>query len=111
MSYLLYDSNCPFCNMIVEKISSLIKDKKIKILAINSKKGAQIIKNNNLENLNSVIYVNSKEEIYIKSRAIIKISLLMKFPFNTAYIFNMLPNRLLDFIYDFIAKNRMKIKI
>ena len=49
MSYLLYDSNCPFCNMIVEKISSLIKDKKIKILAINSKKGAQIIKNNNLE--------------------------------------------------------------
>mgnify|MGYP001273709008 CR=1 FL=1 len=111
MRYLLYDSNCPFCNKVVEKISKLINDKKVKILAINSKKGSHIIKKNNLENVNSVIYVNSKGETYIKSKAIIKISLLMRFPFNIAYIFNILPNRILDFIYDFVAKNRMKIKI
>ena len=48
MPFLLYDSNCPFCNKIVEEISKLIKDKKLKILAINSKKGTQLVKHNNL---------------------------------------------------------------
>ena len=111
MRYLLYDSNCPFCNKVIKKVSKLINDKKIKILAINSKEGNHIIKLNNLENVNSVIFINTKGEVYLKSEAIIKISLLMRFPFNTLYIFNIFPNRILDLIYDFVAKNRMKIKI
>ncbi len=111
MPFLLYDSNCPFCNKIVEEISKLIKDKKLKILAINSKKGTQLVKHNNLENVNSVIFINTKGEFYLKSKAIIQISLLMKFPFNIAYIFNIFPKSALDLVYDFVAKNRMKIKI
>ena len=111
MRYLLYDSNCPFCKKVVEKISKLINDKNINILAISSKKGTHIIKLNNLENVNSVIFINTTGEVYLKSKAIIKISLLMRFPFNTLYIFNIFPKRILDLIYDFVAKNRMKIKI
>ena len=111
MRYLLYDANCPFCSKIAEKISKLIKDENLNILAIKSKKGTQIIKNNNLENVNSVIYINNIGEVYLKSKAIIKISSLMKFPFNTLSIFNVFPKKILDVIYDFTAKNRMKIKI
>ena len=111
MSYILYDNNCPFCKKIIEIISNLIDEKKLKITPIESKIGKKIVAENSLENANSIIYVSDSAKTYLKSKAVLKICSLMKFPYNLMYIFNIFPKSILDYCYDFIARNRMKIKI
>lgn len=111
MNYLLYDNECPFCCNIVKKISHLLNKKDISYIHIKSNEGKSLIDKYSLQNINSVIYINQKNKVFIKSRAILNICKLMAFPYKALYILIILPNRLLDYIYDFIARNRMRIKI
>ena len=109
--YLLYDKECPFCCSIVKKISSLIKDIDISYNHLKSKKGEELITKYSLENINSVIYINHNRKVFIKSNAILNLSKHMNSPYNLLYILNIIPRRLLDLGYDFIAKNRIRIKL
>ena len=110
MKYLLYDNECPFCCSIVRKISSLAKNLDISYEHIRSKKGKELIEKYYLENIDSVIYIENKS-VFIKSSAILRLCKQMRFPYNLCYIFNVFPESLLDLGYNFIAKNRLKIKI
>ena len=109
--YLLYDADCPFCTRVTEKISKRIKVRDIRITPLKSIEGKKIVENNSLENLDSIIYIDVEGKVYLKSKAIIKVCYLMKFPYNIGYIFNIFPKAILDSIYNFVARNRMKIKI
>ncbi len=111
MRYLLYDNQCPFCCKIVKKLSHLIKDASISYISLKSHQGKELINQYSLEKLKSVIYIDHKQKIFIKSRAILNICKLMKFPHKLFYLLNMFPTYFLDKGYDLIAKNRMHIKI
>ena len=110
MKYLLYDNECPLCCNIVRKISRLTKNLDISYEHIRSKKGKELIEKYYLENIDSVIYIENKRA-FIKSNAIMRICKQMSFPYNLSYILNIFPEPLLNLGYDFIAKNRLKIKI
>ena len=111
MKYLLYDNECPFCSRIIKKISPLITTSEISYIQLTSPKGKKLIKNYSLENINSVIYINEKEKIFIKANAILNLSNHMKFPYNLFYILRIIPKSILNLLYDLIAKNRMRIRI
>ena len=110
MKYLLYDNECPFCIKIVKNISSLINDASISYVPIKSNHGRKLITKYSLEKINSVIYIDNLGYTYIKSRAILNICKLMKFPYKMFYLLDSLPTSILDILYDFIAKNRMYLK-
>lgn len=109
MNYLLYDNECPFCCNIVKKISPLLEKRNISYIKIKSKEGKALIKKYSLENINSIIYINQKDKVFIKSTAVLNICKLMKFPYNLTYTLIILPKFILNIGYDFIAKNRMYI--
>ena len=109
--YLLYDQECPFCCSIVKKVSSLINNIDISYIHLKSKKGKKLINKYYLHNINSVIYINHNSKVFIKSNAILNLSKYMNSPYNLLYILNIIPRHLLDLAYDFIARNRMRIKL
>jgi len=54
---------------------------------------------------NSILLIVD-EKIYIESTAALKIASKLRFPFPLLSIFMLLPARLRDFVYTFIARNR-----
>lgn len=111
MRYLIYDDECNFCCSVVRRLTLLIGKPVITYIPFKSAKGEQLINYYNLDNVNSVIYIDDKCKVYIKAIAVLHIFKLMKFPYNLIYVFNIFPNSILNFIYDFIARYRMKINI
>ena len=110
MRFLIYDDECDFCCSIVRKLTSLSSKSGITYIPLKSPKGEELINYYNLQNVNSVIYLDGKDNIYIKAIAVLNVFRIMKFPYNLIYLFKIFPVSVLNFIYDFIAKNRMKIK-
>ena len=109
MRYVLYDDDCQFCSNLVKKTSSLIEDSVILFSSFNSCKGKELISNYNIQNIDSVIYIDPQEKIFFKATAVLSVCKFMRFPYNLFLIFNILPNFLLSLMYNFIAKNRMSI--
>ena len=110
MKYLLYDNECPFCIKTIKNISAFVKEEAISYVPIKSNQGRKLITNYSLEKINSVIYIDENASIYIKSRAILQICKLMKFPYKIFYLLNFIPASILDIVYDYIARNRMRLR-
>jgi predicted DCC family thiol-disulfide oxidoreductase YuxK len=109
MRYVLYDDDCQFCSNLVKKTSSLIEGSVILFSPFNSYKGKELISNYNIQDIDSVIYIDPREKIFLKAAAVLTICKFMRFPYNLFSIFNILPNSFLNLMYNLISKNRMNI--
>ena len=109
MRYVLYDDDCQFCSNLVEKISSLIEGTVILFFPFNSSKGKELMSNYNIQDIDSVVYIDHLGNIFLKATAVLNICKFMKFPYNLFLIFNILPNSFLNLVYNLISKNRMNI--
>ena len=109
MNYVLYDGDCPFCSNLSNRISSLIKDSDILFFPFNSFEGRELISKYEIKNIDSVIYIDNQERIFLRATALLTVCKSMKFPYNLFFIFNIFPNYFLNLVYNFIAKNRHKI--
>ena len=109
MRYILYDGDWPFCSNLAHKISSLIEDSDTLFFSFKSFNGRELISNYGIQNIDSVIYINSQEKIFLRATAVLNVCKFMKFPFNLFYIFNILPYSFLNLVYNLIAQNRNKI--
>ena len=109
MRYLIYDDECNFCCNVVRILTSLVDKSVVTYISLKSQKAKELINYHHLENVNSVIFLDDKGKIYIKAIAVLNVFRLMKFPYNLLYLLNIFPESFLNFTYDFIAKNRMKI--
>ena len=110
MRYLIYDDECSFCSYIVQRLSSLIETSLIVFIPFKSSKGKELIDYYNIENIDSVIYVDNKKNIYLKATAVLNVCKMMRFPYNLLYLFHILPNSFLNIVYDFFARNRSIFK-
>ena len=110
MRYLIYDDECNFCCNVVRILSLLVDKSIITYIPLKSQKTKELINYHNLKNVNSVIYLDDNGKVYTKAIAVLNVFRIMNFPYNLFYLFNIFPESVLNFIYDFIAKNRMKIK-
>tara|TARA_Y100000746_G_scaffold216394_1_gene211307 strand:- start:168 stop:569 length:402 start_codon:yes stop_codon:yes gene_type:complete len=104
--YVLYDGQCGFCCKIKDKTSSLIDEKNIQFCSFYSKKGKKIISKLDLKDFSSLIFISHSNKVFYRGKAVFKIIKQMKKPYKFLFIFNFLPTRLIDFVYNLIAKNR-----
>ena len=111
MSYLLYDDECDFCCSIVRKLKKTIKNYDIRYIPLKSDKGEKLVNKYKVINTDSVIYIDIRHVVHLKAVAILNIILLMGFPYNLLFILKIFPVSYLNWIYDFVARNRIKIKI
>ena len=107
---LIYDGDCPFCNKTVLQLAKLDSDDKFCFVSNLSRKGKKILKNYDIDGLTKLtIIIIINDEIYIKSRAILKFLSYTKKYFFVRVLLCITPLFVSDKVYDFISNNRKKI--
>ena len=107
---IFFDGVCNMCNSFVRLIIKLDYKEQFIFCPISSKKGQKIINKFSLDlkNIDSILLLKNNK-ITLKSEAVIEILVSLNLLFRFFLILKILPSKLLDLIYDFIAKYRYKL--
>lgn len=100
---IFYDGYCPLCNKFVSFLHSIDKDQKFEFI---SRYGDEAKKYKASE-IDSIILVDG-ELIYYKSQAVLKIGTELGYPYKMVNIFKVFPQKWLNTLYDFVARNRSR---
>tara|TARA_B100001109_G_C18809181_1_gene448808 strand:+ start:643 stop:1065 length:423 start_codon:yes stop_codon:yes gene_type:complete len=107
---ILFDGECAMCNKYILFVAKNDSKDIFRFLSIQNKKINSIKKIHKIDTKNiSSIYVIHNNEIRSKSKAVLKITSMLKFPYNLLQVFYLVPNFLRNIIYDLVAKNRYYI--
>ena len=102
--FVIYDSECGFCNKIMLKLKRIDEDNLIHWEPRNSEKSNGLLEKHNIDkDLDSIVVITNKKYL-TKSDAIIYT--LIKTGIKSAYILKIFPKKFRDFIYECIARNR-----
>ena len=106
---ILYDGKCNLCNFTIQFILKRDKLKIFNYLPLQSSQAEELLKTLQLDQpgIDSVIFVENGRA-YIKSEAFFRITKKLGGFYKLIAVFRIFPNRLCDWIYDFIAKNRYR---
>ena len=107
---LLFDGDCGLCSNAVRFILRFEKGNHLMFSSLQSEYAKILLQSFEMMdgNIDSVVFIE-KNQVYIKSKALIQVSKYLKFPLNGCVIFKVFPTVVLDWIYDFIAKNRHRL--
>ena len=106
---VLFDGVCNLCDASVQFIIKHEKHPELKFASLQSATAQQLIKQFNLNNKNidSIVYI-SKNNLYIKSGAALRLSKKLKGLYPLLFAFIIVPPFIRNAVYDFIARNRYK---
>ena len=106
---ILFDGVCNFCNSAVDFVIKRDKRSVFKFVSLQSQAGQQIAANNSLTDigLSSFIFIEGNN-IYTKSTAALRVCRYLDGLWRLMYGFIIVPKKIRDGIYDWIAKNRYK---
>ncbi len=107
---ILFDGVCNLCDTSVNYVIKHDKNDLFRFVALQSDLGQVILKHIgiNPSHIDSIILYEPGVAYYYKSSAALEIAKGLKGIFTLATLFQILPTRVRDFIYDIIAKNRYK---
>lgn len=106
---ILFDGECSFCNKWVDFILRKEKSSYFYFGTLKSELGGNLISFHNInQNVDSVIIIENGKA-YIESDAVFKITPKLKFPFSCITIFRFTPKFIRNFVYNQIAKRRLKL--
>lgn len=107
---LIFDDDCLLCNKWAKFILDNDKSETIYVSGSNSKVSKKIISEKKLEGVvqNTVILI-SANNVYLYSDAVIKTATLMKGVFKFIIIGKLIPLKIRNYMYRFIAKRRRNI--
>ena len=107
---ILFDGECSLCNKYVNLVIRNSKKNEFKFISMKSTKGAAKLKSiNNELDIKQTIILIEKTSVKTKSDAIIEIISKLNFPYSMLNVIKIIPNFLLDKIYNIIAINRYKL--
>jgi predicted DCC family thiol-disulfide oxidoreductase YuxK len=106
---ILFDGVCNFCNSAVDFVIKRDKQSVFKFASLQSQAGQKIVADNNLDDvgLSSFIFVE-RNIIYFKSTAALKVCRYLDGWWPLMYGFIIVPQKIRDGIYNWVAKNRYK---
>lgn len=107
---ILFDGVCNLCNSSINYVIDKDKNDEFLFLALQSDLGKELQSYLGIspDNLDSIILYIPNEAYYIKSTAALKIMTHFSGLWKLMSIFNIIPTKLRDVIYDLVAKNRYK---
>ena len=107
---ILFDSKCNLCSKTVKRVMKFDKNKSFTFISNNSEDGKNIISKNNLNSMTTetIVLFISEEKFLIKSDASISIAIKLNPLFVIFNLLFVIPKRIRDKVYDYIAKNRYK---
>lgn len=104
---LFYDGSCAFCSFMVQFVLKADRNARIHFASLSSSLAQESFQG--LEGQDTVV-LSQGTNIYIKSSAIFQILRILGGFWRVGLIFQVFPLRLLDTVYDFIARNRHRIQ-
>lgn len=107
---ILFDGKCNLCTSSVQTIIKHDKNDSFRFVALQSDLGLAIQKHIGIatRNIDSIVFYNPGVSYTYKAQAILDIANELGGIFNVATLFSVIPKPLLNFVYDYIAKNRYK---
>ncbi|WP_135305711.1 thiol-disulfide oxidoreductase DCC family protein [Haloarcula amylovorans] len=104
---LLFDGVCNLCNGVVQFLVPRDLDGRLRFAPLQSEAGKALLARSGLptDDLESVVLVEG-DRAYTKSGAVVRVAELLGWPYRLASVGRLLPRRLRDTLYDFVADNR-----
>ena len=105
---ILFDGVCNLCNSSINYVIDKDTKDEFRFLALQSALGKELQEYLGIapDNLDSIILYSPEEAYYIKSTAALKIISRFSGLWKIVLIFNIVPTKIRDFIYDIVARNR-----
>ena len=106
---ILYDGICNLCNSSVRFILKHDTREKFLFSSLQSDASKNLLLHLNCKiiEMNSILLVENGQ-IHEKSEAVLKIASELRFPWNLTASFRVLPRKVRDSMYDFVARNRYR---
>lgn len=105
----LFDGVCNLCNGSVRFILATEADHEILFTAIQSPAGRAVLEAVGMPHLaNSFVYIDDGV-ISLRSVAAFRLARRLRAPWSWARLFRLLPTRLTDWLYDWLAGNRYRL--
>ena len=107
---ILFDSKCNLCSKTVKRVMKLDKNKLFTFISNKSEYGKNIISKNNLNSVTTetIVLFTTENKFLIKSDAAISIAVKLNPLFLIFNILFIVPKKIRDRVYDYVAKNRYK---
>lgn len=107
---ILFDGVCNLCNSTVQFIIKNDKKDIFRFVALQSELGKEICEYIGIDQnkIDSIVLYNPSVAYYYKSSAVLEIASDLGGTYSLLTAFKILPEKLRNFIYDYIAKNRYK---
>lgn len=107
---ILFDGVCNLCNSSVQFVIRHDKKDTFRFISLQSDLGQKIINNFAIDTsiIDSTILYEPENGCYYKSEAAFRILNHLSGIYKCLLVFTILPNSLLNYIYDYVAKNRYK---
>lgn len=107
---ILFDGFCNLCNSSVQYVIKHDKKDIFRFVSIQSELGQKIVKHIGINpiHIDSIVLYEPGISYYYKSTAALEIAKGLSGVFTLATFFIILPTRIRDLIYDYVAKNRYK---
>ena len=105
---ILFDGHCNLCSLSVQFIIKHDSKDNFRFIALQSVLGQEILSHIGIQNKNidSIIFYNPNVAYYYKSAAAIEIAKYLVGIWHYGTIFRIIPTKISNIIYDYIAKNR-----
>lgn len=105
---LIYDGVCNLCNGAVDFVMRKDRYKQFQFVALQSDRGKMLVEEFKIPHeLDSIILISGKQ-VFIESDAAIEIARLLPVPWNWLSVFRIIPVKLRNRMYKWIAKNRYR---
>jgi predicted DCC family thiol-disulfide oxidoreductase YuxK len=108
MPIILFDGQCNLCNKSVQFILKHERNQELQFVSLQSEQGTKILSDQGYpENYTESVLFLKNNKLYKESKAALKISAYLKFPWNALRVFYIVPTFLRNWVYRYIAKNRL----
>ena len=108
---LMYDGDCAMCTGSVRLVLRLDRSGQFRFLSIGSETGKHLYRELGLDpETPDTVVLLARGNAYVKSDAILRTAILLGLPWSVLGVGLLLPERLRDFVYDFVARNRKRFQ-
>jgi predicted DCC family thiol-disulfide oxidoreductase YuxK len=107
---ILFDGVCNLCNRSIQFIIKHDTKDEFRFATLQGEIGKSLIKDRNIDTskVDSIILIEPGVAYYIKSTAALKIGHSFGGIWKIISVLNLIPSRLRNIVYDFVARNRYK---
>ena len=103
---ILFDGVCNLCNGTVDFLMKRNRKKQFRFASLQSETGAFLRHQYQIPAYSDSVILIKSETVYFKSDAAFEIAGMLSYPWKIAAFFKIIPKKIRDSIYDWIAKNR-----